>query len=87
MQASTIGALLEQPLAQLALPRFQGRRGHPIFFRKELIAEFLALPADSQAKSVVDRHAGRAKFVDVDDAGILTDVDDPAAYRRLIESA
>jgi len=85
--ASTIGALLEQPLAQLALPRFQGHRGHPIFFRKELIAEFLALPADSQAKSVVDRHAGGAKVVDVDDAGILTDVDDPAAYRRLIESA
>jgi len=87
VQASTIGTLLEPPLAPLALPRFQGRRGHPIFFRKELIAEFLALPVDSQAKSVVDRHAGEARFVDVDDAGILTDVDDPAAYRRLIESA
>jgi CTP:molybdopterin cytidylyltransferase MocA len=36
---------------------------------------------------VVDRHAEEARFVDVDDAGILTDVDDPAAYRRLIETA
>jgi CTP:molybdopterin cytidylyltransferase MocA len=86
VQTSTLGALLEPPLAPLAIPRFQGRRGHPIFFRKELIAEFLALPVDSQAKSVVDRHAGEARFVDVDDAGILTDVDDPAAYRRLIET-
>jgi len=86
VQPSTIGALLEPPLAPLAIPRFQGRRGHPIFFRQELIAEFLALPAESQAKSVVNRHAGRARFVDVDDAGILNDVDDPAAYRRLIET-
>ena len=87
VQPSTIGALIEPPLAPLAIPRFQGRRGHPIFFSKGLIAEFLALPADSQAKSVVNRHAGRARFVDVDDAGILDDVDDPAAYRRLIETA
>jgi molybdenum cofactor cytidylyltransferase len=87
VQQSTIAALLEPPLAPLAIPRFQGRRGHPIFFSKGLIAEFLALPADSQAKSVVNRHAGQARFVDVDDAGILNDVDDPAAYRRLIETA
>ena len=68
-------------------PETKGVSGEPIFFRRELIAEFLALPPDSQAKSVVNSHADQARFVDVDDAGIRDDVDDPAAYRRLLETA
>ena len=80
-----VRALLEAPLAPLAIPRFAGRRGHPIFFRGNS-AEFLALDR-FQAKSVVNSHAAQARFVDVDDAGIRDDVDDPAAYRRLIETA
>src|SRR5260370_19843240 len=62
---STLRALLVAPLAPLAIPRFDGRHGHPIFFRRELIPEFLALAPDSQAKSVVNRHGAQARFVDV----------------------
>src|SRR2546422_8253769 len=50
-------------------------RSHPIFFSQEWIPEFLALPPDSQAKAVVTRHAGCARWVDVDDPGILDDID------------
>jgi molybdenum cofactor cytidylyltransferase len=83
--SSTIAALLEQPRPPLAIPRFQDRHGHPIYFGAELAGEFLSLPPDSQAKAVIARHA--ARWVDVDDPGILDDVDDPAAYRRLLEIA
>ena len=83
---STIQALLDRP-ALLAIPSFEGRRGHPIYFHRDLIAEFLALPADSQAKAVVSRHAAAIRYVEVDDPGILSDIDDPAAYRRLLETA
>lgn len=83
---STIAALLEQPRPLLAIPRRQGRRGHPIYFDVELVAEFLAIPPESQAKVVVSRHLENTRWVDVDDPGILADVDDPAAYRRLIET-
>jgi molybdenum cofactor cytidylyltransferase len=72
---------------RLAIPRYQGRRGHPIYFNSALIPEFLALPPDSQAKAVVTRYADSIRFIDVADAGILDDVDDPAAYRRLLETA
>jgi hypothetical protein len=34
---------------------------------------------------VVHAHVDRTEYVDVDDAGIFTDVDDPEAYRRLKE--
>jgi molybdenum cofactor cytidylyltransferase len=87
VQPSTIAALLAPPRALLSIPRFEGRRGHPMFFSRELAPEFLALPPDSQAKLVVNRHIDRARWADVDDPGILHDVDDPLAYRRLLESA
>ncbi len=53
VQPSTLAALLAPPVSMLAIPRHQGRRGHPIYFSSALIPEFLALPPDSQAKVVV----------------------------------
>jgi molybdenum cofactor cytidylyltransferase len=71
--------------ALLVIPRFEGRRGHPVCARRELISEFLALPAEGQAKEVVRGHA--AHYLDTIDAGVLSDIDDPEAYRILQESA
>ena len=79
-------ALADAPAADSALlrvPRYEGRRGHPVWFSRELIPEFLALEADGAARDVVRRHADRTLFVDVNDLGILADIDDPAAYRAL----
>lgn len=68
----------------LRIPRYRGRHGHPILLSKPLISEFLALPPDSTAREVVARHAAETLYVDVDDPGVLTDVDDPEQYRRLL---
>jgi molybdenum cofactor cytidylyltransferase len=87
VQPSTVAALLAHPRPALAIPCYQGRRGHPMYFSSALIPEFLALPPDSQAKTVVARHAERIRIIEVSDPGILDDVDDPAAYRRLLETA
>jgi CTP:molybdopterin cytidylyltransferase MocA len=35
---------------------------------------------------VIHRHLARACYVDVNDPGILRDVDDPEAYRTLLGS-
>ena len=85
VRPSTVQALLDDP-GLLAIPSFQGRRGHPIYLHRNLISEFLALPADSQAKLVVNRHLADIRYAEVDDPGILSDIDDPAAYRRLLET-
>jgi molybdenum cofactor cytidylyltransferase len=71
----------------LVIPRHEGRRGHPVCARRELIAEFLALPPEAQAKEVVHRHADRTHYMDTSDAGVLSDIDDPEAYRILQGSA
>ncbi len=88
----TMAALLGPPdggprTELLRIPRYRGRRGHPIWFSSSLIPEFLALPEDGAAKDVVHLHAAETLFVDVDDPGILVDIDDPASYRALMGEA
>lgn len=87
VEAATIEALLREPLPLVRVPRHEGRRGHPVWFRREMIGEFLALPVTGAARDVVRAHAAETEFVDVEDAGILADIDDPEAYRMLTEAS
>jgi molybdenum cofactor cytidylyltransferase len=88
VSAATIDALLGGSLTALVrVPRYEGRRGHPVWFSRSLIPEFLALPDDGAAREVVRRHAPETEFLDVDDPGILADIDDPEAYRALTGAA
>ena len=80
----TLQRLLAAPLPLVRVPRYGGRRGHPVWFRRELISEFLALPDSGAARDVVRAHAAETEFLDVDDAGVVADIDDPAAYRDLL---
>jgi len=80
---ATLDALLAPPRPLLRVPRYQGRRGHPVWFSAELIPEFLALPETGAARDVVHGHAGQTEFLDLADPGIVADIDDPAAYREL----
>jgi molybdenum cofactor cytidylyltransferase len=82
---ATIRALVAAH-APIVIPCYQGRRGHPIWFSRDLVPEFLALPAASSARTVLERHSAGIRYLDGDDPGILDDVDDPEAYRRLTES-
>ena len=79
----TIEALLASPRPVVRAPRHNGQRGHPIWFSRSLIPEFLALPEDGAARDVVRRYAENTEFLDVDDPGILADIDDLEAYRSL----
>ena len=73
--------------AQLVLPRYQGRNGHPVLASRTVVAELLALPPAASAKDVIHQHRAETQFVETADAGILFDVDDAEAYRRLISGA
>ncbi len=81
--AETVEAILAQPRPLMRVPRIGENRGHPVWFARELIPEFLAIPEGGAARDVVHRHFGEAEFLDLDDPGILADIDDPEAYRKL----
>jgi len=85
--AATVGILAASFAREdfsVVVPRYRGRHGHPVGFRSGLISEFLALAPESQARDIIHRHAGRTCYVDVEDPGILDDIDDPEAYARLL---
>lgn len=84
---ATIEALLAAPRPLVRVPRFGGERGHPIWFSRELIPELLAIPEGGAANQVVRAHAAESEFLDLDDPGVVADIDDPEAYRKLREAA
>lgn len=85
---STIDAMIERfraAGAPLLIPRYQGRRGHPVLFSRSILDEILALPSSASAKQVVHAHHHDAVYVDVADPGVLQDVDTPGDYRTLLQ--
>ncbi|MBM3774733.1 MAG: nucleotidyltransferase family protein [Acidobacteria bacterium] len=84
IQPATLAALLEAGgRAAVAIPRCQGRRGHPVYISQAVAEEVLALSAPASAREAIRRDPDRICYVDVEDSGILDDVDDPETYSRL----
>ena len=63
-------------------PRCDGRRGHPVLLDRAYWAAMLGLPADARPRDAL--RASRLRLVDVDDAGVLLDVDTREAYERAL---
>ena len=69
----------------IVVPRFDGRRGHPVLFSSKLFPEFLAASLDTGAKPVVRGHPEETLELDTDEAGIIVDIDTPEEYRKHVE--
>jgi molybdenum cofactor cytidylyltransferase len=67
----------------VVIPTFKGQRGHPVLIGRTLFGELLGLSPEAGANSVIRKYRESTQFVEVDDAGILVDVDDPASYQKL----
>lgn len=67
----------------LRIARYRGKRGHPVYWSAPLVAELLSLGPGATARDVVERHAAEVEYIDVDDPGVLDDIDEPDDYRRL----
>lgn len=61
--------------------QYRGRRGHPVGFSAELYPEMAALSGDEGARRLVARYPAFA--VDVEDPGVLIDVDTRADLDRV----
>ena len=62
----------------------QGRHGHPVIVGRSLFAELQAADPAVGARAVLRRDPSRVRELDVDDPGVLRDVDVPDDYRRLL---
>lgn len=62
---------------RIVLPTYRNEPGHPVGFSREFFAQLIALTGDRGARSVVDAHPAAVRRVDVDDPGVVTDIDQP----------
>ena len=68
----------------IVIPSFERRRGHPMIFGAQLFRELLEAPLDQGAISVVRKHQREILHLEVDEPGVLVDIDTPEAYEEHI---
>lgn len=71
----------------IVVPKFRGKRGHPVIFARALFDELLAAPMDQGAKAVVNAHRADTLEIDTAEEGIAVDIDTPELYREHVKGA
>lgn len=69
------------PQHPVVYAQHRGRRGHPVAFAAEIYSELVTLGGDEGARRLIGRYP--AYGVDVDDAGVLMDLDTEDDLERL----
>lgn len=79
VRPATIRSLLQvfEARGGIVSPRYQGKRGHPVVLPERLVAEVLAAEPTSTLHQVISQHRDARVDLDVDDPGVLRDVDRP----------
>lgn len=89
VSASLVGDLIEsfeKSHAAIALPLFEGRRGHPVIFSSRLYEELLNAPEDKGARAVVWAHANEICEVSTTEEGCVLNLNDPEAFQKYSDS-
>jgi molybdenum cofactor cytidylyltransferase len=75
-----IAALLEFHRAsgvRIAMPRYEGRQGHPVLIDAGLREALLRVSGDVGAREIIDAHPEWVGTFETDDEGAVFDVDEP----------
>ena len=87
VEPATIASLISawrRTKSAIVAPVHDGRGGHPILISSRLFDELFHLDASESLKTVMLRHADDTLKLEVDDPGVLTDVDTPADYEQAL---
>jgi molybdenum cofactor cytidylyltransferase len=68
----------------VVIPVYRGRKGHPVCVSRRVVQELLELPCTAQARDVIRQYGERTCFADVDDPGIVADIDTPDDYAKFL---
>lgn len=79
IQPSVISDSLEalKKGAEITLPIFNGKRGHPVGFSSRFKSQLLSLNGDKGAKEIIVSSPEKTTFIKSLDDGILQDIDTP----------
>jgi molybdenum cofactor cytidylyltransferase len=65
---------------KIITPACEGQPGHPIIFPKRLFQALREAPLDQGARFVTRKHAHHIKVIEVEDPGILININTPGVY-------
>jgi molybdenum cofactor cytidylyltransferase len=68
--------------SDIVIPSFKKRRGHPWLVSRPLWSELLNMDVSLSSRSFLNTHSDKIHYVDVDDPGVLADMDTPEDYQR-----
>lgn len=71
-----------QERASLVVPSFHQRRGHPWLAARIHWEEMLSLRPPASLRNFLNHHADEIQYVEVDDPGVLQDLDTPEDYLK-----
>jgi molybdenum cofactor cytidylyltransferase len=69
--------------AQIVIPSHQGNRGNPVLLSRSVFPEVMALEGDTGCRAIFPNHLDAILKVEVEDPGILLDIDNQDDYDRL----
>lgn len=67
----------------ICVPLWAGKRGHPVLWARRFFAEMSDIKGDVGARHLLGEHAEFVCEIQVNDDGVLIDVDSPAALRAI----
>jgi CTP:molybdopterin cytidylyltransferase MocA len=84
VRPETVRAVIAKYRQQPAIvsPRYKGKRGHPVVMPLSLRDEIAATAPSANLHEVIKHHQDQRVDLDVDDAGVVRDVDTPADLER-----
>jgi molybdenum cofactor cytidylyltransferase len=89
LMAKTVDRLIDtyvESHALVVVPVHRGHRGNPVLFDRAVYPQIMKIEGDVGAKSVVEGNKDNLVAVEVDDEGVLTDLDTPSDYERATAS-
>ena len=88
VQQETVTRLIaefSQHPAPVLNPAYKGKPGHPVIFARDVVTELLHPDLPHGARTVIEHHTADARTIEVDDPGVLIDIDTPADYQENVE--
>jgi len=83
ISTQTYVALQQALKAQdIVIPVFEDQRGNPVGFRQQYFDEIIQLQGDKGAKSLLEKYKEECFEVEVQDSGIIQDIDTPEMLRK-----
>jgi molybdenum cofactor cytidylyltransferase len=83
LQPQTIRQLAHHSTAaQILIPTYRGKRGNPVRLHRFLFPEAMALQGDVGCRALFATHPDQIEMLEVEDEGILVDLDTPEQYQR-----